>query len=116
LATIIDYVPEGDVRDKIIQATKLSPNTSVSEAAKILGNGRPAIAQTTLGFALWMAARHLDDYEMAISQTARAMGDVDTNCAIVGGIVILSTGIDGIPSAWIKRRETLPMWAIADEG
>jgi ADP-ribosylglycohydrolase len=116
LGAIIDHVPESDVRNKIIQATEMPPHTSVSEAAKLLGNGRPAIAQTTLGFALWMAARHSDDFEMAITQTASAMGDVDTNCAIVGGIVVLSTGFDSIPTGWLKRRETLPLWAIASEG
>jgi len=35
-------------------------------------------------------------------------GDVDTNCAIVGGIVALSTGYKGIPKDWLSQIEKLP--------
>ena len=40
-----------------------------------------------------------------------AGGDVDTTCAIVGGIVGARVGIEGIPSDWLARREPLPRWA-----
>jgi ADP-ribosylglycohydrolase len=30
----------------------------------------------------------------------RARGDIDTNAAIVGGIVAVATGEEGIPSEW----------------
>jgi len=36
------------------------------------------------------------------------LGDVDTTCAIVGGIVALATGKEGIPADWVARRECLP--------
>jgi ADP-ribosylglycohydrolase len=34
-------------------------------------------------------------------------GDIDTNCAIIGGIVALGAGREGIPSAWLAAREPL---------
>ena len=39
--------------------------------------------------------------------TASALGDVDTTCAIVGGIVALAVGSEGIPAEWLARREPL---------
>jgi len=39
--------------------------------------------------------------------TARVGGDVDTTCAIVGSIVVLATGPEGIPDEWRRRREEL---------
>jgi hypothetical protein len=56
---------------------------------------------------LWVASRHLDNYEAAIVYTIRAGGDIDTNCAIVGGIVALAVGRDGIPADWLADREEL---------
>lgn len=113
LREIMKYVPESEVRNTLQQAIEIPSTVRVREAAKILGNGRPAIAQKTVGFALWMAAHHLDDFEMAISQTASAKGDVDTNCAIVGGIVVMATGLKGIPQDWMNRREALPDWVFS---
>ena len=34
-------------------------------------------------------------------------GDCDTNCAIVGGIVALRIGREGIPPEWLTSREPL---------
>lgn len=113
LADIVRYTPESEVRDKIRQAIELDGNTQ--DAVKILGNGRPAIAQTTVAFALWCAGNYMNDYGKAIRQTASARGDVDTNCAIVGGIVVLATGLEGIPSDWLEKRESLAGWMLSDE-
>jgi ADP-ribosylglycohydrolase len=62
----------------------------------------------TVPFALWCAAQHLDDYEAALWLTVSGLGDRDTTCAIVGGIVALFTGTDGIPAEWRHAREPLP--------
>ncbi len=59
---------------------------------------------------MWCAARHLDDYEGALWATASAGGDVDTTCAIVGGIVAARVGTEGIPVTWRDHAETLPAW------
>ena len=48
----------------------------------------------------------LYDFEEALWRTIAGMGDRDTTCAIVGGIVGLSSR--QVPTAWIARRESLP--------
>jgi ADP-ribosylglycohydrolase len=47
-----------------------------------------------------VSARHLDDYQAALVHAIRTRGDIDTNAAIVGGIVALATGPEGIPEDW----------------
>jgi hypothetical protein len=37
-----------------------------------------------------------------------ALGDRDTTCAIVGGVVSLQVGEAGLPAAWLDAREPLP--------
>jgi ADP-ribosylglycohydrolase len=59
-------------------------------------------------FAIWCAAHHLDNYVESLSLTISAGGDCDTNAAIVGGIVALSVGRNGIPVDWQKEKEPLP--------
>lgn len=109
LAEVMSHIPESEIRDKVKMSLDL--DVSTDEAGKILGIGRPSIAQMTVPFALWCASRFLNDYEKAIRQTASVQGDVDTNCAIVGGIVIMSVGLNKIPERWLVRREKLPLWA-----
>ncbi|MGW3679488.1 ADP-ribosylglycohydrolase family protein [Streptomyces prasinus] len=77
--------------------------------AAVLGCGRRTTAHDTVPFALWSAARALGDYEQAFWTTAQAGGDVDTTCAIVGGVV--AAGKAGTPPAgWVERVEALPSW------
>ncbi|MFJ9849862.1 ADP-ribosylglycohydrolase family protein [Streptomyces sp. NPDC101150] len=75
-----------------------------------LGNGAamgsPLLVKS-LG-ALWCAARHPDDLESALWTTAAGLGDVDTTCAIVGGVVAAHTGVSALPQEWRERREPLP--------
>jgi ADP-ribosylglycohydrolase len=70
-----------------------------------LGNGREVAAHDTVPFTIWAVARHLDDYEQAIWTTAAADGDIDTTCAIVGGIAGAGAGPGGIPEAWLRAAE-----------
>jgi ADP-ribosylglycohydrolase len=56
---------------------------------------------------LWCAARHIDNFEEALWNTVSGLGDRDTTCAIVGGIVALAVGHAGIPSAFVEAREPL---------
>jgi ADP-ribosylglycohydrolase len=65
------------------------------------------IASDTVPFCLWCAARHASSYTDAIWTTVSGLGDRDTNCAIVGGIVALSAGRDSIPPGWLKAREPI---------
>lgn len=111
---VIPWVPPGEVREKLCWARDASAGTSLDEAVALLGNGSHVSAQDTVPFALWCAGEHLDDYEQALWLTANGYGDVDTTCAIVGGIVALSCREEGIPPAWRQAREPLPNWPFVD--
>jgi ADP-ribosylglycohydrolase len=102
---VIERTPEGDTRNGVIAASLLSSSRSVRDAVDRLGNGCRVTAPDTVPFALWCAARHLDHFENAIWTTIEGFGDIDTNCAIVGGIVALHTGADAIPQDWLTARE-----------
>ncbi|MEZ7005538.1 ADP-ribosylglycohydrolase family protein [Streptomyces sp. AD55] len=78
--------------------------------AAVLGCGRRTTAHDTVPFALWSAARSLDDYARAFWATAQAGGDVDTTCAIVGGVVASGGPAGAPPRAWAERTEALPAW------
>ncbi|PJM96682.1 hypothetical protein CG719_05720 [Streptomyces sp. CB01373] len=110
LATVLDLVPAGRVRNGIVEARTLLEQPYVELAAHSLGNGRQVSAVDTVPFTLWCAARNLTDYAAALWATASAGGDVDTTCAIVGGIVASRVGTEGIPAPWRHRTETLPDW------
>jgi ADP-ribosylglycohydrolase len=46
--------------------------------------------------------------------TVSALGDRDTTCAIVGGIVALKVGDAGLPEEWRSARESLIDWEAAE--
>lgn len=102
---VLDNTPAGETRSGIERARKLSLDTWQHHAAEQLGNG----AQDTVPFCLWIVARHLDDFTEALWSTVHVGGDIDTNCAIVGGILALAVGSEGLPRGWIARREPL-LW------
>jgi ADP-ribosylglycohydrolase len=101
--------PDGDTRHGIARAWKLPPETSVVTAVQALGNGSKVISSDTVPFALWCAARHLDDFVEAMWTTVAGLGDRDTTCAIAGGIVALAAGRDCIPPEWLAARERLEL-------
>jgi ADP-ribosylglycohydrolase len=106
LKAVGEFVPSGPTREGLERAMTL-PADDLSEAIAQLGTGLRVSAQDTVPFCLWSAAHHLEDYEPALWWTARGGGDVDTTCAIVGGIVALSAG--NIPPQWLACREALPL-------
>jgi ADP-ribosylglycohydrolase len=77
----------------------------------VLGNGRQVAAHDTVPFALWAAARQLNDFEKTFWTTASAGGDIDTTCAIACGIVAARVGTERLPPAWLRACEPLPAWA-----
>jgi ADP-ribosylglycohydrolase len=103
------HTPEGYTRDGIQQALDLPESASVLLAARVLGNGSRVTAADTVPFCLWIASRFSTDYAEAAWHTVSALGDRDTTCAIVGGIVALRAGPQSIPADWLSRREALPM-------
>ncbi|MFF5260066.1 ADP-ribosylglycohydrolase family protein [Actinomadura viridis] len=108
---VLEHVPEGTVRAGIAEARRLLTVRDPGTAAAVLGNGRQVAAHDTVPFTLWAVARHLDDYETAFWTTAAAGGDIDTTCAIAGGIVAARVGAEGLPAAWLEACEPLPGWA-----
>lgn len=110
---VLSHIPESEVRTKCAAARDLAPDLPLRpDVVLAIGNGSGVTAQDTVPFVLWSAGERLDDYEQAMWQTALAGGDVDTTCAMVGGITASYTGIDGIPPEWVASREPLPDWAL----
>lgn len=110
LSQIARRLPPSDVRQGIEHAATLPRETPIETLISQLGNGSGVSAQDTVPLTLWIAAHHLDNYAEAIWLTLSVRGDVDTNAAIVGGIVASYTGLGGIPAEWIFCREPLPAW------
>ena len=110
LQHVHERLPDSNVRKGIRNAIELPPEASVDAAVAKLGNGSAVTAPDTVPFALWCAARHLGSYEEALWATVSGLGDRDTTCAIVGGIVVMYVGVEGIPPEWLEHREQIPSW------
>ncbi len=106
---VIAHTPGGPTREKLARGRTLPTGVSPDEAARELGIGTPITSAETVPFTLWCAARHLTDYEEAVWTAAGVGGDIDTMCAIVGGVVALGAGRESIPAAWLQAREPLRM-------
>lgn len=100
--------PSLRVTGGIDAASRLSPDAELSEAVARLGNGAKVTCFDTVPLALWIAFRHLDDFEAAIRHAVAAGGDTDTVAAIAGGIVAARVGVDAIPTRWREAVEPLP--------
>lgn len=64
------------------------------------------LSQDTVPFSIWCALRHHDDFTEAMWSTVSGLGDRDTTCAIVGGLVALTAAP---PKKWVQSREPLPL-------
>lgn len=104
------HTPASEVRDGIERARDTPLDASVHLATNRLGNGSEISAQDTVPFVLWCAARCVDDFVEAMWTTVRGLGDRDTTCAMVGGIVALALGRGGLPEEWWARRESPEGW------
>jgi ADP-ribosylglycohydrolase len=113
LRRVYRATPVSQVRSGIQRALELPQNTSIKNATAILGNGRNATAQDTVPFALWCAASHLESYEDALWTTVSGLGDRDTTCAIVGGIVVMCAGLESMPNKWLECREPIPIRSVS---
>jgi ADP-ribosylglycohydrolase len=108
LATVAARTPGGDTRSGLSRACKMLGAEPITVAAE-LGNGSRVLAADTIPFAVWCAASHLADYAAALWACAGVGGDIDTTCAMVGGIVVGAVGLTGIPAGWRAAREPLPI-------
>ncbi|WP_422926935.1 ADP-ribosylglycohydrolase family protein [Singulisphaera sp. PoT] len=103
-----EHTPAGVTRDGIEHAIELDFGLTIEASVEVLGNGSKITAPDTVPFALWCAARHIDDFAEALWSATLAEGDNDTNGAIIGGIVALANGPNSIPGDWLEAREALP--------
>jgi ADP-ribosylglycohydrolase len=106
--TVLQFTPGSKVRDAIQRASTIPPTADLEAVAHSLGNGSQVTAQDTVPFTIWSAAHHLHNFVSALAQTIQVGGDCDTNSAIVCGIVVCATGLDGIPAGWRTSKEPLP--------
>jgi ADP-ribosylglycohydrolase len=108
IAEVERRTPPGRTRDCIATIRDVPFDVPIETAVSCLGNGGYVTAMDTVPFVLWSAARSLDDFAKALSDTVRGLGDVDTTCAMVGGIVAGRVGYEGIPASWREEREPVP--------
>ncbi|MER5889919.1 ADP-ribosylglycohydrolase family protein [Streptomyces sp. NPDC001941] len=106
---VIALVPRSAVGAGLRRARDMLDYGDAGTVAAVLGSGRRTSAHDTVPFALWSAARALGDFEECFWTTAQVGGDVDTTCAIAGGVVAASAA-GAPPAAWVERTEALPDW------
>jgi ADP-ribosylglycohydrolase len=104
---VLEHTPSSMTRENIDRAADLPRTSALEQAVRTLGNGSEITCPDTVPLCLWLAARHWTSYTDALWTTARAIGDIDTNCAIVGGIVALSDPTP-IPLDWLEARGPIP--------
>ena len=110
IAAVTARVPDSEVASRLYRAGRIASSADPRHVAGMLGCGQQISAVDTVPYAIWCAARHLDDLTEALWATALAGGDVDTTCAIVGGIIAGRTGLTGVPADWLSACEPLPTW------
>jgi ADP-ribosylglycohydrolase len=103
---VLKHTPDSETRAGIAKASRLPLDYDVRTAVWALGNGTKVISQDTVPFCIWSAARHLRDFEEAMWSTVSGLGDRDTTCAIVGGIIAADPSVV-IPPEWLEARESL---------
>jgi ADP-ribosylglycohydrolase len=111
LAAVAEQTPDSQVASRLRTVAGRSFELEPAWVAGEVGCGLQISAQDTVPYAIWCAARHLDNLEEALWATASAGGDVDTTCAIAGGIVAARTGTRAVPAHWLQACEPLPAWA-----
>ena len=103
LRDIADKLPESDTKYKILSAIPIKKDSSIDFVVSVLGNGMKLTAQDTVPFCLWCVAYFYTSVEEALWTAVSALGDRDTICAIVGGMVSLFA--DALPQQWLSYME-----------
>ncbi len=103
LRDVAEKLPESDTKYKILSAVSVKRESSIDFAVSVLGNGIRLTAQDTVPFCLWCAAYFYTSVEEALWTAVSALGDRDTICAIVGGMVSLYA--DEFPKQWVDYME-----------
>lgn len=98
-----DKLPESDTKYKILSSASIKKESSIDFVVSALGNGMKLTSQDTVPFCLWCVAYFYTSVEEALWTAVSALGDRDTICAIVGGIVSLFA--DEFPQQWLNYME-----------
>lgn len=106
---VMAHMPQTETYWRLKKALTLPMELSPKTAALILGNGAQVISSDTVPFCLWLACRDCKDFEKALWNAICVYGDMDTNCAIVGSLVVLSAGVNSVPQEWLDSREALDL-------
>lgn len=102
---LLDIVPKGHVWDGIKKAAELPLDTPLGKLIEILGNGTHVTCQDTVPLCVFLTIKALTQYkveemyEKVIIEACQCFGDVDTNCAIIGGMIGI---ISPPPDKWIR--------------
>jgi ADP-ribosylglycohydrolase len=105
--SVLQVTPQGEVLNGLQRAKELPSTAPLGQAIQKLGNGMHVTCQDTVPLCIWLTGRAMDlnqTYEQVITDTAACQGDVDTTCAIVGGMYGI---VSEPPEAWVNL--CLPM-------
>lgn len=105
-SAVLERTPRCLTWDVLERAADLPDATTEAQAAELLGTGERVCTFDTVPFCIWMALRHRSHLEEALWATASGLGDIDTTCAIVGGILGASLDTE-LPEAWLRRVEPI---------
>jgi ADP-ribosylglycohydrolase len=105
---VVARTPDSEVAQRLRIVARRPFSLQPQWVAGEVGCGALISAPDTVPYAIWCAARHLDDLVEALWATVSAGGDMDTTCAIVGGIVAARTGVERVPGEWLAAREPVP--------
>jgi ADP-ribosylglycohydrolase len=104
LQQVLRNLPDSQTKENIQRAVEI-PAQAFDTAVKTLGTGQQVAAFDTVPFCLWVVAHHSKDFQTALWTTVAGLGDRDTTCAIVGGIL---GARHKPPESWVQHCEPLP--------
>ena len=104
---VLQRTPESHTRDCVAAAAALPLDVEIAAAARVLGTGSRVCAYDTVPFCIWLAlAARQRSFEDAMWRTVEGLGDRDTTCAIVGGILAAADHVE-LPDEWVASLEPL---------
>lgn len=105
---VLKATPPGACAEGVARALELPLDAPVETAVERLGNGAKISAADTAPLCLWISAG-ATDFAEALWMTVSALGDRDTTCAIVGGLLANRLPL-GVAEDWTRRCEVIS-WA-----
>jgi ADP-ribosylglycohydrolase len=119
LNKILEHMPESETKNQIKKISHVDIQEHPSSVAELYGTGMApkstkisTTCQHTVPFCLWMVQRSLlfnKSFSTTMWEVAECLGDIDTTCAIVGGILACNKNIK-LPQEWISKLEPIPVF------